>query len=297
MPEWYLLLGLLAVVSVLGLLWSPLLVAVPLLVVAALTPLAVAFRSAYVDSGIGYRSRGARLRLFLGSGFLHLIQPLARLSGRFEHGLTPWRRHVAGGFALPVARQLTLWSEQWRAPESWLETLEQRLRSAGLVILHGGDYDDWDMEVRSGVTGGVRFRMGVEEHGAGKQLMRFATRPVWGTWPRLVLIATFALSLLAGFSGAVVPGIILGALGLALLGGVVDHQGRALAALVKEVEAMHVEQVELVRRRAEDREPQQGEGAIVIELLRPNGRRADSKLLMTESPLRTNGASRAARNR
>ena len=51
-------------------------------------------------------------------------------------------------------------------------------RSAGACVLRGGDYDRWDLEVRGGILGTARTLMAIEEHGAGKQLVRFRSWPV-----------------------------------------------------------------------------------------------------------------------
>jgi len=52
------------------------------------------------------------------------------------------------------------------------------LREAGAITISGGDYDRWDFEVRGGLLGSSRARVAVEEHGAGRQLVRMR----W--WPR-----------------------------------------------------------------------------------------------------------------
>jgi len=44
--------------------------------------------------------------------------------------------------------------------------------------LRGGDFDRWDLEIIGGLLGGIRTRLGVEEHGAAEQLLRLRTWPV-----------------------------------------------------------------------------------------------------------------------
>jgi len=230
MPEWYLLIGLLSLLALLGLVWTPLLAVMPIAAAAALAPLAVAVRSAYLDSAATGRRGVSRWRLFLGSGLLHLLQPIARLTGRLQYGLRPWRSRSKPGFVLPISRKYAIWSEQWRSPESWLLSLERTLRTAGLVVVHGGDFDDWDMEVRSGIAGAVRLRMGLEEHGAGRQLLRFHCRPVWGNWMRLALGISSTLALAAGMAGAYLPASVMALFVVLLVLGVTDRQGRGIAA-------------------------------------------------------------------
>jgi hypothetical protein len=107
---------------------------------------------------------------------LHLLQPLARLRGRFRFGLTPWRRRGWHGLVFPWPQTVTLWSEQWQAPEAWLRGLEERMKE-GAVVLRGGDYDRWDLAVRGGSFGSAHMLMTVEEHGGGRQLIRFRLTP------------------------------------------------------------------------------------------------------------------------
>src|SRR5207244_2772333 len=67
----------------------------------------------------GPRTR-AQLRILV--GFLYLTQPLARLLGRLQAGLTPWRRRGTPGLASPLPRTVSLWSDRWR-------DLAERLRA------------------------------------------------------------------------------------------------------------------------------------------------------------------------
>jgi O-antigen biosynthesis protein len=66
------------------------------------------------------------------------------------------------------------------------------------VSCRGGDYDRWDLEVRGGLLGAVRLLATTEEHGAGRQLVRFRL------WPKCSgQGAALILLLLAGVIGAV----------------------------------------------------------------------------------------------
>jgi GT2 family glycosyltransferase len=178
MPEWYLLILALVLLSALGALWAPLLLALPLLVLAVDASLVLAALSAARAPGTnGPRSRVARLKLRSLTAFLHLLQPLARLCGRLHNGLTPWRRRALD-VALPWPRTCTIWTEHWRAPEKQLQSIEAALRADGAIVLRGGDFDRWDLEIQDGVLSAVRLLMAVEEHGSGRQLVRFRL------WPR-----------------------------------------------------------------------------------------------------------------
>ncbi len=217
MPEWYLVLSVLVVLSALGLMWKPLLTAAPILVVAAGTTLLQAVVSAVLSRASGplrSRSEGAwQLPL---TAFLHLLQPMARLRGRLLHGITPWRRRGVSGASSPRPRTLTVWSEYWRSPSQWLESIERSLRANGSVIFRGNQHDRWELEARGGLLGAARLRMGLEEHGAGRQLARFRV------WPKvsslgIVLTTVFAcLALWAAMDAAWVTAGTLGCLCLSL---------------------------------------------------------------------------------
>jgi GT2 family glycosyltransferase len=158
MPEWYLVVAILAAFSVLGLAWAPLALAAPLAAVGALASVASAVRGAAGAAfhGVG----GTRLhRMRLLTAWLHLIQPLARLRGRLDGGLTPWRRRVRVAFTSPRAATWSLWTERRHEAHEWLAALESALRARGHVVAHGGDWDAWDLEVRTGTLGSVRVLM------------------------------------------------------------------------------------------------------------------------------------------
>ena len=62
------------------------------------------------------------------------------------------------------------------------------------VPRRGGDYDTWDLEVRGGMLGVVRAHMTVEEHGQGRQCLRFRARPRWSL---MALLLTMLFVVLA----------------------------------------------------------------------------------------------------
>jgi hypothetical protein len=171
MPEWYLVVGVLAVLCGLGLLWAPLLLTLPLLAAALALPTAQALASARACAPVG---RALPLAL---TAFLHLTQPVMRLRGRLRHGLTPWRLRGLGGIAVPAPCSWSVWSERWLAAEDWVGAVERGLTDSGAIVQRGGDYDGWDLHVRGGMLGAGRLLAAVEEHGAGRQLIRFRWRP------------------------------------------------------------------------------------------------------------------------
>ncbi len=203
MPEWYLVNLALTLLSLLGLLWRPAFLAAPLLAASAGVPAVYVLN---VVARTSFSSRPGspvdRLRLRALTALLHVIQPLARLLGRIRHGLTPWRSLRAPGFVFPWPRAFQIWSERWQEPSAWFSSLETALASRHAVVRRGGDFDAWDLELPGGLLGSVRVRMALEEHGAGRQLVRLRA------WPRysplgVALTASFVLlSVWAGLDGA-----------------------------------------------------------------------------------------------
>ncbi|MEJ7843375.1 MAG: glycosyltransferase, partial [Rubrobacter sp.] len=195
MPEWHLFGLAFAALAVLGVDWPPLGFFFPLLLLtfgASLLQAGLSAAHAPFTGTPGIST--ARLKLGVITGLLHLLQPLARLSGRLNFGFfgTPRRRRGVSSLSLPRPRTSSVWSELWRAPGEWLRRVEVALQNVGAVSLRGGDYDRWDLEVRGGLLGAARTLMAIEEHGGGKQLARFRT------WPRcssagVVVIALFAM--------------------------------------------------------------------------------------------------------
>ena len=214
MPEWHLMTAALMGIAGLSLLWSPLRLALPLLLGAILPSLAQACLG-------GARARfpagpwPARLRRRLLTATLHFIQPLARLRGRVLEGLTPWRRRCPRrpGPVWPVTA--SVWSERWVEQDQRLRAMEADLRADGACVLRGDRAARWDLEVRGGSFGAARLLMGVEDHAGGKQLVRLR----W--WPVVPLVGpalTLAFGVLArGAAGdhAWVAAAVLG--GAALL--------------------------------------------------------------------------------
>jgi O-antigen biosynthesis protein len=196
MPEWYLLVAALAVLCGLGLLWAPLLLGLPLLAAALALPIVQALTSARACAP------AARGRLLALTAFLHLTQPLMRLRGRLQHGLTPWRLRGPGRVAVPALRSWSVWSERWFAAEDWVGAIERELRDRGAIVHRGGDFDSWDLHVRGGMLGAGRLLAAVEEHGAGRQLVRFRWRPRIHAASLVLIVPCAALAAAAAATGA-----------------------------------------------------------------------------------------------
>jgi hypothetical protein len=178
-PEYYLLILVLLILSLGGIAWTPLLGAVPLVGLAVGALVLDAALGAARSSTDRSPSALGRLRWRALVGLLFVLQPLARLQGRLRLGLTPLRRRGPPGLRIPHPRTITGWSEDWASADKRLKAIEAGLRDSGAVARGGHAYARWDLEVLGGPLGAARVRMALEEHGAGRQLVRLRV------WPRL----------------------------------------------------------------------------------------------------------------
>jgi GT2 family glycosyltransferase len=248
MPEWYLVILALAGLSAAGILWPPLLLALPLL---ALAVGALLFDSALGGARAVFQdAHRTQLRLRVVTAMLYLLQPIARLYGRLAHGLTPWRRRGPPGFRLPLPRSVALWSEQWHPVEAYLRGICHSLRQDGSVVVSGGDWDRWDLKVRGGSLGIAKLLVASEEHGGGRQLIRVA----W--WPGLTrgalalggLVAVLGLLALVG--DAWNAAAILGAVAVLLILRVIYECAAAAASIGRLLERPGDSSVEALRELA-----------------------------------------------
>jgi glycosyltransferase involved in cell wall biosynthesis len=218
MPEWHVVSLALGLVGLGGALWRPLLAALALAILAGAASAAQALAAGARAAAPDWRRRpaGERVALMATTGLLHLVQPLARLSGRLRHGLTPWRTRGPALSAARLRRSWTVWSERWEAFDARLRQVEAGIADMELVAVRGGDYDAWDLDVRGGLLAGARLRAAVEEHGAGRQLLRFRVQPR-ATLPALLCVAVLVVAAAAAAAAA----SWAAAVALAAAGGVV----------------------------------------------------------------------------
>jgi hypothetical protein len=235
MPEWYLVITALALLSTGGLVWKPLLLAVPLLAAAVVALLAEAGISA-ARAPVMWRTRGReRLRRWLLTSFLYLSQPLARLYGRVRHGLTPWRCRARVRSKLPRRWSTAIWSERWHEPEVWVRLLREAIGRHGSRVADGGPYDRWDLEISGGALAKARLLVAVEDHGAGRQYVRFGIRP------KCSGVGLTAIACLASIAGAAATGaawtaaIVFFAATALVIAWIMYEAGRALAVLEQAV--------------------------------------------------------------
>jgi hypothetical protein len=140
-----------------------------------------------------------------------------------------------------VPREFTLWSEQWCVPHEWLESFEVMLRELGAIVTRGGDYDYWDLQVRGGLFGVVRLHMTLEEHGGGRQLIRYRA------WPRLrrleasgIIVLFSLLSVGAALDRAWVPAVVLGTFALLFVLRIIRECAKAMSSVVRAHHYMHL---------------------------------------------------------
>jgi GT2 family glycosyltransferase len=203
-PEGLLLLAGLGIVAALGLAWRPLLVAAPVFLATWAWILAAATLSGWrAHSAAPGRSRRQTRRRRALTAVLFLLQPVARLAGRLRNGLSPWRRRARSRPSLPRPRAAAIWSEQWVAPQVWVERLQESLAAHGGLVRSGGPFDRWDLDLRAGALGGVKIRTVVEEHGHGRQLLRVKVWPRASAIGRSAVAALAVLAMLAAYQGRV----------------------------------------------------------------------------------------------
>ena len=155
--------------------------------------------------GVDAREGGSRLRRALNRwwyrsilGYLHFIQPIARMRGRIRGVLSP--PEVALPPAQPqtsrgprpslgeVARALLLisgsvtedrfWSETWTSADRVLAQVTdwlRRSRAVRTIEIDEGWSDDRDVSVPVGRWAWLDMRALVEDHGAGRSLLRVST--------------------------------------------------------------------------------------------------------------------------
>jgi O-antigen biosynthesis protein len=209
-PEWYLVIAALVVLAAGGTVWPRLRLALPLLLLAVgVCLLQAGLGAARASFSTGPPSRVLGWNLRVVTAALHLLHPLARLWGRLRHGLTPWRRHGGPGLLLPRRHTFVTWTERWQASDNRLGDLERALRAAGARVVRGGPYDRWDLQVCGGMFGVVRVLMAVEEHGAGRQLVRVRSWPRYSTLTALIVLVS-GLSIWAAVDHVAVASASLG---------------------------------------------------------------------------------------
>src|SRR3954471_15931887 len=175
-------------------------------------------------------------------GYLHFLQPLARVRGRIRGVLSPpevafpsAERQTSKGprpsageawrALLLISGNVTedrFWSETWTSPDLVLTALTAWLRGSRavrVVEVDEGWSDDRDVSVFIGRWAWVDIRALVEEHGGGKSLVRISTHLRPTTFGVVSAVAMGAVLLAGAATGATLRQPVAGAIvaGLSVL--------------------------------------------------------------------------------
>jgi hypothetical protein len=214
-PEWYLLTGCFGVLSAIGVFWPPLRVVLPLLILALLLSLAHAgWNAAHASFNLAPGQKFESLRRQLLTTLLHLLQPIARLSGRLSAGLRPWREGQLRRFTLPSWHEYSSICGDWNDSQKKLRAFEAALREELWFVIVGDSYAHWDLEVRGGILGGNRLLMATEDLGPTHQLIRVRSWPTFPLQAISVVCLFIVLALGAALDRAWFPSSLLAFSGL-----------------------------------------------------------------------------------
>jgi len=227
--EWRLLVAALTVISALGLLWHPLLIAAPFAVLSC----AVMLKQAAIGAGHGSYSRSAR-RLRALTMALFVLQPLARLRGRIKARTKARSANLwlaLRGLRRMGPRLSAHWSETWHEPAAWLQGMLEALKSEGGGVCIGREYDGWDLQVRAGRLGAARLLVAFEDNGSGNQYLRFRA------WPRpskpagWIAAACLTVAVLSGTGHSPATAAVFAIVGVVILAAMAGQCAVALARL------------------------------------------------------------------
>ena len=216
-PEWLLGNIILIGLSLLAFSWHWLLPAVPLTFLTLGSGLvAGSARASRARFPGPQQSRFQRFRLQCLTAVLHVEAPVARLWGRLSYEVRICRHHSRTGLRLPLSSKFLLWTEERQESVEWLQAIESGVRSHGIVVRRGSDYDAWDLEVCGNVFGNIRIRLVNEEYGARKQMVRVHAFPTFALLPIVVTGILVLLSGLAAWDHAWFAATTLGTLAVIL---------------------------------------------------------------------------------
>lgn len=220
MPEWYLFTMLLAVLGCLGFLWHPLLTLWPVFIASVIVILLQGIISALKNTSLS-DEQARNWKYFALIVLLHVIQPIARLSGRIKHGLTPWRlrgtKPSLKHLTIFKAKTLVHWCEDdWKSSETWLEEIEQNIIDLKARVMRGGDFDKWDIKTKNGLFSTAKGLLTVEEHGANKQYVKLKYWVNYSIGGCILIAALIAITVYAAMDESWVAAGILTLLTLAI---------------------------------------------------------------------------------
>ena len=209
MPEWYFLSALFAIIGTLGFFWWPLLFAwIPFAASVFMVVLQASISASRNSSLQPHQKRNYKYKALI--IILHVIQPVARLYGRLKHGLTPWRKRGMDFDSLVLfvfgKHVFSYWSEKWRSSEEWLTLIEKDLMNKKTRVRRGKEFDNWDLEVRTGLFSSGNGVLAVEDHGGGKQYLRFRCQTFYNFHGYMLCATLCGLAVIAAMSGELLVG-------------------------------------------------------------------------------------------
>lgn len=234
MPEWYLFSLSMAILGALGFIWPPMFWCFTIFAASLAIVVMQAFISASKNVSLSpAQKKNGKYRLFI--VLLHIIQPIARLYGRFVHGLTPWRNRDAGfnrRFLFSFRPKVfQYWSEKWRPQEDWLSDLEIQLKTLRTRVKRGGEFDDWDLQVKNGLFASCRSVLAIEEYGGGKQFLKLRCTPKFSFFQISFLGIMATVGVFAGLSQLWLLAILCGVLFLSSAMRLINTNARCINSL------------------------------------------------------------------
>jgi hypothetical protein len=137
---------------------------------------------------------------------------------------------------LPRVRIESAWSEEGRDAAAWLGEIESLLRERGVMVLRGGDFDRWDLELRRGLFASTKVMLAIEEHGGGHQLARLRMWPRFSRVAAVIASVCIVLAFLAFDAARHVPAILL----TAVVAGIVIRTLQECASTMRDTaDALH----------------------------------------------------------
>ncbi len=232
MPEWYLFVIFTGLLSSLGAFWTPMLLLIPVFLLSISLIFIQASNSAAKSLKVKkFKNQKQYLKFWALTTFLHIIQPLARLYGRIIHGLSPWRKRNINNYKLVSlfknVQLETLWSEQWKSMETWLQEIELNLIKSKVRFRRGGHFERWDFLASCGLFSSCRSLLTIEVHSAGKQLLRVKCIASYTLSGIVLLSILCTASLLAFLVGYTIGGSVFAI--IALMFSITILDGKAIA--------------------------------------------------------------------
>ncbi len=240
LPEWGLLILSLAIASMLGLDWPPLLYALAPLSIALIIPVFHAFRSARKSMESLNGTKRSHARTIFMNAVLHCMQPVARLMGRWPI----WRPQYKK-FDFPRSRTISVWSEHWQDASTKLTFLLEKGKQLGAILSQGDSFVRWDLQAAGGAFGSARLLMVIEEHGKGRQMTRFLIYPhcswVWLSF----FTAWTTLGVAALLHRAWIAAAMMLSFAIFLGGRIICECGRSTSAFVSTIQLLEERDEEL----------------------------------------------------